>query len=349
MAGARCFGARALLVVLAAGWLLGPGALAAWAQGVPSAPPVGAATAGLVAAPASPATAAEEVARMAEAVNALRAQSGLPPLRVQFQLSLAAQRHAEDMAARRTLSHTDPTGGRPSDRMAAFGYDTCGGGENVAFGALQTVDDVARGWYDSPGHRAILLDPRAREMGIGRGQTPDGLVFWALEVGQRPAVAPIVINGEAAATPTSEVAVYVAPEVSDYCLGPPRRITQVTLSNRPDFADAQTFPYSPVLRWTLAPGEGPRTVYARLTDAGGQTVEAQDDILVSSTAPPPSTATNLSPPVRTLQLTGPDGRPLQVTVFRTSQIVPPDAAVTTVPCPGSLTGCLTVAPAPPPR
>jgi uncharacterized protein YkwD len=297
---------------------------------------------GLTVTPALPAAATEEVARMAEAVNALRVQNGRAPLRLQFQLGLAAQQHAEAMAQSRTMSHTGAAGTRPSDRMAAVGYDTCGGGENVSFGALQTVDDIARGWFDSPGHRAILLDAQAREMGIGRGQTADGVVYWALNVGQRPAVAPLVVNAEAAATATNDVLLFIYPHVNEYCLGPARNIVQVALSNSADFADAQVVAYRPTLSWTLAPGEGPRTVYARLLDADGRTLDVQDDILVSSTAPPPSTASNLTPPVQTFQLAGPSGEPIQLTVQRTSYIVPPNAAVTTTPCPGSLTGCWSV-------
>ncbi|MBX5492752.1 MAG: CAP domain-containing protein [Chloroflexi bacterium] len=286
----------------------------------------------------------DDVGRMAEAVNALRQQSGRAPLKLQPQLMAAAQRHADSMVQSRTLSHVGVGGTRVQDRMRLAGYETCGGGENIASGALQTVDDVARGWYDSPGHRQILLDPEAREMGIGRALTPDGLTYWALNVGQRPAVAPIVLNNEAAATPTSEVTVYVYGQVSEWCRGPGHPITQVTLANSPDFSDAQTFPYSPVLNWTLAPGEGLRTVYARLVDSSGRTVEAQDDIVVSSTARPPSTASDLSPPVETYTVTGPNGMPTTLTVYRQTQIIPSHLAVTALPCPGSVTGCWPAAP-----
>jgi len=277
------------------------------------------------------ASGADEIGQMAEAVNAIRAENGRAPLRLQPQLAAAAQRHADEMAQSRTLSHVGPTGTRPSDRMGAAGYETCGGGENVAFGALQTVDDIARGWYDSPSHRELLLNDQVREMGIGRAQTADGLVYWALELGQRPRVAPIVVNQEAAATASSSVSVYVYPQISDSCLGPARRIVQVTLSNSPDFADAQTFAYSSVIPWTLAAGEGPRTVYARLVDESGGSTDAQDDILVSSTAPPPNTATNLSPPVQTVTVNGPNG-PTQLTIYRTSYILPSDGALTVAPC-----------------
>jgi len=330
-----------LLVPLATGVLatalaLAPAGVAAQAgpwsgAGGPGASPGPPALEAALAAMAST-NAAAEVARMAEAVNALRLQNGQLPLKLQAQLTLAAQQHADTMARSRTLSHVDPLGTRPADRMSAAGYQPCGGGENVAFGLLQTVDDIARGWYDSPAHREILLSAQAREMGIGRSQTPDGLVYWALEVGLRPAVAPIVINAEAAATTTSDVTVYVYPEVSDSCWGPARPIVQVTLSNDADFATAQTFPYSPTLPWTLAPGEGVRTVYARLQDSSGQIVEAQDDILVSSAAPPPSTASDLSPPVQTLTFVGPAGVPVQLTLYRVRYLVPPGAALTAPPC-----------------
>ncbi|HLI29153.1 MAG TPA: CAP domain-containing protein [Chloroflexota bacterium] len=287
----------------------------------------------------------EDIGRMAEAVNALRQQSGRAPLKLQPQLMAAAQWHAETMGQMRTLSHIGRGGTRVQDRMRLAGYETCGGGENIAFGALQTVDDVARGWYDSPGHRQILLDPEVREMGIGRAATPDGLTYWVLDVGQRPAVAPIVLNNEARATQTSQVTVYVYGLVSDECRGPARPIVQVTLANSPDFSDAQTFAYSPTLSWTLAPGEGPRTVYARLLDSSGRVLEAQDDILVSSTAPPPSTASDLSPPVQTYTVPGPNGAPTYLTVYRQTQIVPSNLAVTALPCAGSLTGCWQAAPA----
>src|SRR5205809_460472 len=69
----------------------------------------------------------DELARMAEAVNAIRAEHSRAPLRLQAQLSAAAQRQADAMAQTRTLSHTGPAGSRPSDRMGAAGYETCGG------------------------------------------------------------------------------------------------------------------------------------------------------------------------------------------------------------------------------
>lgn len=281
----------------------------------------------------------DDVARMAEAVNAIRLQNGRTPLKTQPQLMLSAQRHADYMVQTRTLSHTGAGGSRPADRMRAAGYETCGGGENVAFGALQTVDDVARGWYDSPGHRQIMLDADIREMGIGRGQTSDGMTYWALDVGQRPSVAPVVVNNEAMASTTGSVSVYVYGQLNDYCRGPARQVVQVTLANNADFSDGQVFSYSPTLTWTLGAGEGVRTLYARLLDSTGRTNDAQDTILVSSTAPPPNTASNVSPPVQTYQVAGANGVPTTLTVYRASQIVPSNASVTSLPCGGSLTGC----------
>ena len=83
-------------------------------------------------------------------------------------------------------------------------------------------------------------------------------------------------------------------------------------------------------------------MYARLTDSSGRTVEAQDDILVSASAQPASTASDLTPPVQTVSVTGPGGTTQQMTVYRQTFIVPPNAALTTTPCPGTLTGCMTM-------
>jgi uncharacterized protein YkwD len=38
-------------------------------------------------------------------------------------------------------------------------------GENIAFGP-RTADEVVRGWLDSPGHCANIMDPRFAQMGI---------------------------------------------------------------------------------------------------------------------------------------------------------------------------------------
>jgi uncharacterized protein YkwD len=106
-------------------------------------------------------------------INAQRRARGLPPLVANPRLGTAARRHAADMVARAFFSHVSPTGSSFADRLRRVGYAraSCAwsGGETLAWGAGSTATPASRvrGWMNSPGHRAILLNASYREIGIG--------------------------------------------------------------------------------------------------------------------------------------------------------------------------------------
>jgi uncharacterized protein YkwD len=166
----------AVLVLAVGGWaLLGPGgppgpagvAAAAGANagaraGGTGTPPL-AALVPKVAAPTGTAAAyATEVTRL---TNRERARAGCGALRVEPALQAAAQLHSRDMADRDYFSHTSPDGRGPGDRAAAQGYRTWSG-ENIAVG-FPTPAAVVRGWMDSTGHRANILNCGSRSTGVG--------------------------------------------------------------------------------------------------------------------------------------------------------------------------------------
>lgn len=98
------------------------------------------------------------------AVNEERTQRGLLALRWDDSLYEAARPHAEEMAARRSISHQYP--GEPD--LAARGR---GAGahfsliaENVA--EAPTALEVHTAWMNSPGHRANILDGKLNAVGI---------------------------------------------------------------------------------------------------------------------------------------------------------------------------------------
>ena len=105
--------------------------------------------------------------------NAERAKRDLPSVRRSAQLSHAAQGHADDMVARDFFSHVTPRGWTLGDRVHATGYLTGRRdwelGEAIAWAPqpLDTPVTLMRAWLNSPGHRAIILDPSFREVGIG--------------------------------------------------------------------------------------------------------------------------------------------------------------------------------------
>ena len=114
---------------------------------------------------------------MLDLINGERAAMGLDPLRLITLLNSAAEDHSRWMLDADQFSHTGEGGSSPSDRMEQAGYPFEGGytaleniGWQSARGAEGFEDDVAQvheGLMASPGHRANILNPDARDIGIG--------------------------------------------------------------------------------------------------------------------------------------------------------------------------------------
>jgi len=126
-------------------------------------------------------------------INRYRVNAGLPVLRIDGKLSVAAAWMAADLAASGQFSHTDSRGRDPFQRMRAFGYpsDRTYRGENIAAGneaALATFQQ----WINSPGHKANILNRNFQVIGIARVYNPDSLyrAYWVTDFGSRWTSAP---------------------------------------------------------------------------------------------------------------------------------------------------------------
>ncbi|MEY3297614.1 MAG: hypothetical protein RLZZ597_874 [Cyanobacteriota bacterium] len=109
-------------------------------------------------------------------VNAERQQAGSAPLRLNDKLATAAQRHAEDMAATRNLSHQGSDGSTLRTRIEATGYGWLAIGENVAMGQT-SPEAVMQSWMNSAGHRRNILNPNFQEFGVGYAEG-GGRPYW---------------------------------------------------------------------------------------------------------------------------------------------------------------------------
>ncbi len=98
--------------------------------------------------------------------NLERAQFGLAPLTLDIQLSQAAQNHSNDMAYNDFFGHAGSNGSTATDRIHATGYEYQTAAENVAAG-FSTAAAVVNGWMNSSGHRANILNPEVKNIGIG--------------------------------------------------------------------------------------------------------------------------------------------------------------------------------------
>jgi uncharacterized protein YkwD len=104
-------------------------------------------------------------------VNALRAQHGLPRLRASQELAAAATAHSLQMARLGYFSHNSANGSPFSSRISTFyparGYRSWTVGENLLWASPDvSAARALRLWLSSPPHRANLLSPRWREIGL---------------------------------------------------------------------------------------------------------------------------------------------------------------------------------------
>jgi uncharacterized protein YkwD len=129
-----------------------------------------------------------------QAINRARAKHHLRPVAASPRLHLAARHHSSDMLSRDYFGHTSPTGSTLYDRIVHSGFLTDGtwwAGETLAWGTGTSGDPavVVDMWLNSPEHRAILLSPLYRFVGIGRAkgrfQGQSDADIWTADWGHR--------------------------------------------------------------------------------------------------------------------------------------------------------------------
>jgi uncharacterized protein YkwD len=121
--------------------------------------------------PASATTTRES--RLIAKINDTRVAHGLRPLRVRSDLMTAAERHSRSMAGTRTLFHTASFNGLCCWSLMA---------ENVGYGF--SVAGLHQQFMDSAPHRANILNPRLRHVGVGI--VSSGGALWVTEVFRDP-------------------------------------------------------------------------------------------------------------------------------------------------------------------
>jgi uncharacterized protein YkwD len=97
-------------------------------------------------------------------VNAVRRSNGLRPLSVDPLLVRVARGYSVSMLRTNQFTH-----GSMGARLAASGARGPAFGENLAWGTgpYAAAKFVVRSWMNSPGHRANLLRPGWRRIGLG--------------------------------------------------------------------------------------------------------------------------------------------------------------------------------------
>jgi uncharacterized protein YkwD len=103
-------------------------------------------------------------ATLLQEMNGARQQAGLVPLAFNQSLEDAARAHSREMLSTNTFAH-----GAFANRMARYHVPGVVAGENLAWGTgyRASARAIVDAWLQSPEHRANLLRPSFRLVGIG--------------------------------------------------------------------------------------------------------------------------------------------------------------------------------------
>ena len=108
---------------------------------------------------------ARDEEEMLSLVNHERESNGLSSVVMNTALRKLARSHSEDMLKRGYFSHYTPEGLSSFDRMNAADIEYTYAGENLAL--APSVELAMQGLMASPGHRANILNPNFKKIGIG--------------------------------------------------------------------------------------------------------------------------------------------------------------------------------------
>jgi len=97
--------------------------------------------------------------------NEDRIENDLTPLAMNPVLKEAAQRKANDMAAKGYFSHNSPDGITPWHWFREAGYKYAFAGENLAVN-FSDSEEVAKAWMLSPSHKDNILNSKFTEIGV---------------------------------------------------------------------------------------------------------------------------------------------------------------------------------------
>jgi hypothetical protein len=219
-------------------------------------------------------------------INNARLAQGLHPYVVSSELTVAGQRHSDDMAATGRISHNGSDGSSDVERIleAGFGAYEFGPlvGENI-YGGVGGADVPFNAWMAVADARANLLHSRYREVGIGVASDAQGRTFWTVTFGARPNVLPVLINDGAGSVDTITVTLTLVPEnaVPDgrgTAMGQP---IEYRASTDPQFSGAEWQPWADRVSFTLDDTPGQQTVYVQLRDAAGRTTVSQAGVTLA--------------------------------------------------------------------
>ncbi|WP_243109982.1 CAP domain-containing protein [Clostridium sp. E02] len=112
--------------------------------------------------------------QVVDLVNTERAKEGLSPLTIDDNAAKAADIRAKEIQTK--FDHTRPNGSSFSSVLRENGVSFSGAGENIAWGQ-RSPQEVMTAWMNSAGHRANIMNPNFKHIGVGN-QENSGTQYW---------------------------------------------------------------------------------------------------------------------------------------------------------------------------
>lgn len=129
------------------------------------------------------------------AINHLRENRGLKPLRMAFRVREVARDRSRDMRQYDYFSHASPSGRDAATLLSRYKVSYMAGSENIGWVSFMgtwenTAEAMVKAWFDSSGHRANLLSQDYNYVGIGAARSGNAVYWTAIFVRQKDHTAP---------------------------------------------------------------------------------------------------------------------------------------------------------------
>lgn len=108
-------------------------------------------------------------------VNTERKKAGLTELTWDDTVATAAMTRSKEIE--KSFSHTRPDGRNFGTAITDLGITYRGAGENIAWGQ-KTPEAVMNAWMNSKGHRANILNPNFKKLGVGYRTDSQRTPYW---------------------------------------------------------------------------------------------------------------------------------------------------------------------------
>lgn len=125
-------------------------------------------------------------------VNQARIDNGLPPLTLNAELTLAAQRHVDDIIANGNWGHYGSDGSNVRMRAARAGYSSSSVSENWV--AVASPERAIVWWMNDWIHRVNILGSHWDDIGVGSGIAANGFYIFVTDFGNADGSPPVYVT-----------------------------------------------------------------------------------------------------------------------------------------------------------